>query len=65
MKDRRGVCWMAARFGWRASMQFYEVKRLDFITLLGSAAIACTGQGSYRMISRFIRREPWMMTILT
>ena len=35
-----------------------------FIDLgLGGAAAACTGRRSYRMISRFVGRELWMMII--
>jgi hypothetical protein len=34
-------------------MQFDQLKRREFITLLGGAAVACTDRRSDRMISRF------------
>jgi hypothetical protein len=45
-------------------MQFDQLKRREFITLLGGAAVACTGRRSDQMISPFIRREPWVMWIV-
>jgi hypothetical protein len=45
-------------------MQLDQLKRREFITLLGGAAVACTGRRSDQMISPFIRREPWVMWIV-
>jgi hypothetical protein len=48
---------------WRDQMTF-RIARREFITLLGGAAVACTGRRSDQMISPFIRREPWVMWIV-